>query len=342
MMELKKHEKSLTGGTVSRSIVCEPEHSEGPRPPRQGGAFSDGGRYDGCLKEGIIGGPVVSAEEGAVSKHGREWLLVGLAVSLALHAAVILFVRTEKNDPVRVQDRIEIEFYDTFRYAESGLGETAPDDGTLQMQPAIEPQTPVSTAIAQRPKMSEAAALPEPPHEARNTDTITLQSLPEAPVKREEPETIEDPVMQVAVAERGEPEIEAIDPRGEPGEQEMVRRPDERLIDGEAAPATESAAGVVRGNPPDHVYAVKRFVERIDGKKMYPYPARKKGMQGTVLMLVRLDVGGELLEVRVLRSSGFGILDKAALSLVRQVVPYPHNTGVVLEIEVPIRYTLLD
>jgi protein TonB len=342
MMELKKHEKFQAGGAGSRSVVCEPEHAEGDRPSPRGGAFSNGGRHDGCLEEGIIGDPVVSAEEGAAGRRGREWLLVGFALSLALHAAVILFARMEKTNPAAARDLIEIEFHDAVRYAEIGPGETAPDDETLRTPPAIEPKPPASAAAARRPAKPGAAALRDPPPESENTETVIPRSLPEAPVRHEEPETIEDPVMQFAVVERGEPELEAADHRGEPDESDMARRPDERLIDGGAAPAAEAAAGVARENPPDHGYAVKGFVERIDGRKVYPYPARKKGMQGTVLMLVRLDVDGELLEVRVLRSSNYGILDKAAVSLVRKVVPYPHNTGVALEMKVPIRYTLLD
>jgi protein TonB len=341
-MEFIQHEKSQTGETVFRCGVCEPERSGGARPPRQVDAFSDGSRHDGSLQEGSIEERAVSTEEGAVRKRGREWLLVGFALSLALHAAVIPFVRMEKNEPVGVQDRLEIELYDSVRYAESGLAEPEPDDATLPQPPANEPGIPVSTETVQRPEKPGVATLSEPTPEAGKPETITPQSLPEAPVKREERETIEDPVMQTAVVERGEREIEDMDPRGEPGEAETADRPDELPIDGGAAPAVQAAAGVVRGNPPDHGYAVKGFVERIDGRKVYPYPARKKGMQGTVRMLVRLDAGGDLLEARVLRSSGYAILDKAALSLVRQVVPYHHNTGVVLEMEVPIRYTLLD
>lgn len=65
----------------------------------------------------------------------------------------------------------------------------------------------------------------------------------------------------------------------------------------------------------------RRKCERI-GANNYP-PGR---LQGELTMRVTIHHSGELLDVRVLRSSGYPVLDQAALTTVRQAAPYqPFN-----------------
>ena len=51
----------------------------------------------------------------------------------------------------------------------------------------------------------------------------------------------------------------------------------------------------------------------------YPKLARIKGWQGTVELTVNIDAQGQLTAARIVRSSGYGILDHAALNSIRQV-----------------------
>ena len=82
--------------------------------------------------------------------------------------------------------------------------------------------------------------------------------------------------------------------------------------------------------------------KKLIQKKIYPYAARKKGIQGIVFILLKLDEQGYLIELRITQSSGYKILDKAAVSLIKKVVPYEHGTGQPISIEIPIKYSLLD
>ena len=59
-------------------------------------------------------------------------------------------------------------------------------------------------------------------------------------------------------------------------------------------------------------------------------------------MLIELDQEGNLMELRVTRSSGHKVLDNAAVSLVKKVVPFKHGAGRAIAIEIPINYSLLD
>lgn len=78
----------------------------------------------------------------------------------------------------------------------------------------------------------------------------------------------------------------------------------------------------------------------------YPKLAREKGWQGTVELMVNIDTQGQLTQVRLLRSSGYGILDRAAITSLNQVRTLPairqwlDNYG--LELVFPVKYQLID
>jgi protein TonB len=61
----------------------------------------------------------------------------------------------------------------------------------------------------------------------------------------------------------------------------------------------------------------------IESRKEYPLMARKGGMEGTVNIGCLISREGELIEARVVSSSGISILDKAALRTVRSVGRFP-------------------
>ncbi len=55
----------------------------------------------------------------------------------------------------------------------------------------------------------------------------------------------------------------------------------------------------------------------------YPYLARESGLQGRLLMRFVINRDGSLAEAKVLRSSGFALLDQEALRAVRDAAPFP-------------------
>ena len=86
--------------------------------------------------------------------------------------------------------------------------------------------------------------------------------------------------------------------------------------------------------------AVEGLRSRIMKNKIYPQVARKRNLEGVVQVLLTLDAQGHLLELSVLESSGSKILDKAALSLIKKVLPYDHGLGQEFSVKIPIRYDL--
>ena len=77
----------------------------------------------------------------------------------------------------------------------------------------------------------------------------------------------------------------------------------------------------------------------------YPKIAQRKGYEGLVVLLVRVSRRGACLSVEVRRSSGYRVLDDAAVDGVRRWRFRAATIGgrpVEGEVEVPIRFQLTD
>ena len=84
--------------------------------------------------------------------------------------------------------------------------------------------------------------------------------------------------------------------------------------------------------------AILEIRERIESKKTYPLMARRRGWEGDVLVEIVLGGAGELEGLRLLRQSGFPLLDRATLTAVRAAVPFPPVPG---RVKIPVSYRLV-
>jgi len=84
---------------------------------------------------------------------------------------------------------------------------------------------------------------------------------------------------------------------------------------GESAPA--GADPLVR-----HAY-YDQIRKKVANHQSYPRVARLQGLQGKVLVSFLLSKEGLIIESKVETSSGYEILDRAALEAVRSAQPYP-------------------
>lgn len=75
----------------------------------------------------------------------------------------------------------------------------------------------------------------------------------------------------------------------------------------------------------------------IEKAKIYPVPARRMGMEGTVYIGFRISPQGEPQNMRIIKSSGFRILDAATVDIVKRAAPFP---GVDAPVEVPVVFKL--
>ncbi|MHB1333441.1 MAG: TonB family protein [Sulfuriferula sp.] len=75
----------------------------------------------------------------------------------------------------------------------------------------------------------------------------------------------------------------------------------------------------------------------------YPLMARRNGYQGTVVVRAEVSVDGDCLQARVEKSSGYAVLDQAALEAVKQWRFLPARRGnqtVAAWVEVPVTFRL--
>ena len=75
----------------------------------------------------------------------------------------------------------------------------------------------------------------------------------------------------------------------------------------------------------------------------YPRQARRRNQQGTVLVEVLVDENGETLDVEIYESSGFPLLDRAAVKAVTSWELQPKIVGgkaVLSKVQVPVRFFL--
>ena len=99
--------------------------------------------------------------------------------------------------------------------------------------------------------------------------------------------------------------------------------------------ATQGEAPLV---PPDVTAAY-----RANPPPVYPLIARRRGMEGVVLLRVLVAADGRVTEVEIAEGSGFAVLDQSALEAVRGWHFRPASRGgraVEARVEVPIRFSL--
>lgn len=79
--------------------------------------------------------------------------------------------------------------------------------------------------------------------------------------------------------------------------------------------------------------------DEIRKNMTYPRVARQNGWQGRVLVSFVICQDGRVEDIRLEKSSGFALLDRNALSIIKQIAPFP-KPPVRATLIVPIEYTL--
>lgn len=94
--------------------------------------------------------------------------------------------------------------------------------------------------------------------------------------------------------------------------------------------------GVHKGDT-GHLHALIRAA--IEKAKTYPFIARKKKIEGTVITEFMINSRGLPEDINIRKSSGSGILDSAALNIISMAAPFPAISG---HIVIPITFSLIN
>lgn len=95
--------------------------------------------------------------------------------------------------------------------------------------------------------------------------------------------------------------------------QKSARNPRVRRLDAVSARASVHAA---------YLAEWRRRVETV-GNRYYPQASLRYGIYGSLEMLVTVRSDGELEAIEILNSSGYAVLDEAAVRIVRLAAPFP-------------------
>ncbi len=90
-----------------------------------------------------------------------------------------------------------------------------------------------------------------------------------------------------------------------------------------------------RGRLPDSIIEIIR--NSIERAKTYPVLARRRGIEGTVNISFRIGTKGEPNNIKVLKGSGYNILDNAAFNIIKKAAPFPY---IDTPVEIPVVYRL--
>lgn len=103
----------------------------------------------------------------------------------------------------------------------------------------------------------------------------------------------------------------------------------------------------MREPPPNQEELLGRYANGLLASlrkdQRYPEIARRLGWEGEVVLQVTLKPSGELVEVKVLKSSGRDALDSEAISKIKRRVPFPPINGLAEEravLVIPIAFQL--
>lgn len=104
-----------------------------------------------------------------------------------------------------------------------------------------------------------------------------------------------------------------------------------------------NSAGKISGTSNDEkAYIAKHFayIRDIIMKNLcYPLMARKMGWQGKVIVSFIINENGGVEDIKIIKSSGFDMLDRGAIKTIRKVCPFPKPPARA-ELRVPIVYRL--
>lgn len=192
-------------------------------------------------------------------------------------------------------------------------------------EPAPEPKpkpAPKSEPEPGRDRVPEIKATPPPLPEKQKPSQLISESQP-VPFSRPEP-----------ITGKEKPDVPASLPEREPRPRTILKTDEQKQADSDLTVEKTSAPPLIREAKPRY---------RDNPPPLYPILARKRNYQGTVILDVYIDRIGNAEEVKIYKTSGHAVLDKAAVMTVKDWLFEPGMKGeekIEMWVKIPIRYQL--
>jgi len=186
----------------------------------------------------------------------------------------------------------------------------------------------------------------EPVATSREDEVAPVDQEAADAAAREEPEQVEQIVqVESSDAERPVSEETEVDEQVEVSTNELIeqtrsmaRASTERLSDAVDYPERPRRK-FVSANTREHLYAgyMRSWVSKVErvGNLNYPESARRQNLAAALVLSVDVFEDGSIGRIRVLRSSGYDVLDEAAVRIVRLSSPFaPLPEEILREVDV--------
>lgn len=159
----------------------------------------------------------------------------------------------------------------------------------------------------------QAAPLPQPQSQQKLITTTGQSSLKAIADEKKENQlkTPSDLSANLSISQRSL-EIASLEAKLQAQRQTYAKRPRKRQLTAESAKESRDAA---------YIENFRRRIEHI-GNLYYPERARQEKIYGSIRLMVALNAGGNIHELKVLKSSGHRILDDAAIRSVKNAAPF--------------------
>lgn len=260
------------------------------------------------------------AERPTVSANDR--MLFTVFVAAMFHALLILGVGFDFPDPRPAPSALEIVL------AQS-RSDKAPDQADFLAQANQEGSgqldktaLPTTDELAQfddvqvREIQPHQQSATQKPVDEANNKIITTQGDSRQQIALQKPSP-EDRKVEMTKEERlamiqRSLEIASLEAQLEEQKQLHAKRPRKRQLTSVSTKESRDAY---------YLHGWSKKIETI-GNLNYPAEARRKKIYGSLRLMVAIRADGSVQEVRVLKSSGFRVLDQAAIEIVRLAAPF--------------------
>jgi len=249
-----------------------------------------------------------------------ERLSATLALSLVIFGVLILGVGFARDAAAPITPTLDVILTET-------RSDAAPDKADFIAQ--ANNQGGGDSEVAERPREEQLAPVPKP-EPGLAPDTLVAQAPPPepTPTPRLLSTTARSEFALPAPKDEREAESTALPPGSELVEQslEMARLAAE-IEHRQELRAKRPKRKFVSASTQEYEYAsyLRAWVVKVErvGNLNYPDEARRRGLGGRLVMTVAVRRDGSIEEILLNRSSGLGVLDQAAMRIVRLSEPFP-------------------
>lgn len=200
------------------------------------------------------------------------------------------------------------------------------DPGLLTTKPGMMQKPAITVTMSYKKKPAPQAPVKKPPEIKKKKNITVVEKVTEpAPVKEKKPVPEPEAIRKQEIVE------EKIENKEEFFEQASVE-----LEDAEQAESLNEEAVLIVETEAMPLYS-------MNPEPRYPKMAKKRGYEGTVLLSVHVNKEGKVDDLWLFESSGYKILDNAALKAVKDWTFEPGRRGdkpVEMWVEVPVKFEL--